>query len=78
MIRTPSLAPTPVPTMTAVGVASPSAQGHATTSTATPNRSPNSAGPSRSYQLRGIARVAASAVHTITATHATTTTPSTK
>ena len=34
-IRMPACAPRPVPTMIAVGVASPSAQGHAITSTAT-------------------------------------------
>ena len=37
LISTPFWAPTPVPTMTAVGVASPSAHGHAMTSTAIAN-----------------------------------------
>ena len=35
--RMPRLAPTPLPTMTAVGVARPSAHGHAMTSVAAPN-----------------------------------------
>mmetsp|Transcript_10714 Transcript_10714/g.44942 ORF Transcript_10714/g.44942 Transcript_10714/m.44942 type:complete len:360 (+) Transcript_10714:382-1461(+) len=37
LMRIPFVAPTPVPTITAVGVARPSAQGHAVTSTETPN-----------------------------------------
>lgn len=41
LIRMPCAAPTPVPTMTAVGVARPSAQGHAMTRTAMPNSSAN-------------------------------------
>ena len=41
LIRIPLAAPTPVPTMTAVGVARPSAQGQAMTSTAMPNRRAN-------------------------------------
>ena len=36
-MRTPFVAATPVPTMTAVGVARPSAHGHAMTITAMPN-----------------------------------------
>lgn len=39
LISTPWEAPTPVPTMTAVGVARPRAQGQATTSTDMPNSS---------------------------------------
>ena len=37
LMRMPSCAPTPVPTMTAVGVARPSAQGHEMTITLMPN-----------------------------------------
>ena len=36
-MRIPFDAPTPVPTITAVGVASPKAHGHAVTRTETPN-----------------------------------------
>ena len=42
LIRTPNLAATPVPTITAVGVASPSAQGHATTNVDIPKLRANS------------------------------------
>ena len=38
LIRIPFVAPTPVPTITAVGVASPNAHGQETTRTVTPNR----------------------------------------
>lgn len=41
LMRTPWAAPNPVPIITAVGVASPSAQGHAITSTAMENSSAN-------------------------------------
>ena len=58
LIRMPCEAATPVPTMTAVGVARPSAQGHAMTSTAMPNSSANrnalcpSGSQSAGYQCR--------------------------
>ena len=41
LIRMPSWAPTPVPTMTAVGVARPRAQGHEITTTLMPNSEAN-------------------------------------
>lgn len=41
LIRTPNEAAMPVPTITAVGVAKPSAQGHATTSAEIPKLNAN-------------------------------------
>mmetsp|Transcript_25611 Transcript_25611/g.77208 ORF Transcript_25611/g.77208 Transcript_25611/m.77208 type:complete len:349 (-) Transcript_25611:275-1321(-) len=53
LTSTPMRAPTPVPTMTAVGVARPSAQGHATTTTDTPNRSAKRNGSRSSSHVSG-------------------------
>mmetsp|Transcript_23783 Transcript_23783/g.44689 ORF Transcript_23783/g.44689 Transcript_23783/m.44689 type:complete len:233 (-) Transcript_23783:1643-2341(-) len=55
LISTPFLAPTPVPTMTAVGAARPSAQGQAMTSVAMANMKLNMSSPSSSYQSFGTA-----------------------
>jgi hypothetical protein len=49
----PALAPTPVPTMIAVGVARPSAQGQAITSTATAFTIPASISPANASQSSG-------------------------
>mmetsp|Transcript_49854 Transcript_49854/g.128276 ORF Transcript_49854/g.128276 Transcript_49854/m.128276 type:complete len:278 (+) Transcript_49854:1586-2419(+) len=55
LYSTPNLAPTPVPTMTAVGVAKPSAHGHATTNVEMANTSANTNPPYGAVQLEGSA-----------------------
>lgn len=56
LIRTPFLAPTPVPTITAVGVARPKAQGQATTVTATAESSAKRKGSAAVLPASGSAR----------------------
>mmetsp|Transcript_2845 Transcript_2845/g.9564 ORF Transcript_2845/g.9564 Transcript_2845/m.9564 type:complete len:314 (-) Transcript_2845:505-1446(-) len=55
LTSTPCRAPTPVPTMTAVGVARPNAQGHATTTTDTAKSSAKRNGSRSSSQASGMA-----------------------
>ena len=78
LIRMPILAPRPVPTITAVGVARPSAHGHAMTSTVTANKNANKKSPSRSVHELGSASSVAAQNHAIHATVAMATTPGTK
>ena len=66
-IRTPSWAPRPVPTMIAVGVASPSAHGQAMTKTATAALIPSEAGPPKTSQLASVTAAATSTIGTKTA-----------
>merc|ERR1712100_132515 len=62
LIKIPSFAPTPVPTMTAVGVANPRAHGHAMTNTVTKNTKQNTTSPSSSVQDFGTEFVAFTAM----------------
>mmetsp|Transcript_13549 Transcript_13549/g.47361 ORF Transcript_13549/g.47361 Transcript_13549/m.47361 type:complete len:379 (-) Transcript_13549:1-1137(-) len=78
LIKTPCVAPRPVPTMTAVGVARPKAQGQATTTTATPKRKAKRNGPSSAYQARGMPPDVARASQIPNEASAAATTPATK
>ena len=62
LIKMPSFAPTPVPTITAVGVAKPKAHGHAMTKTVTKNTKQNTNSPSSSVQDFGTDEVAFTAM----------------
>ncbi len=63
--RMPFAAPRPVPTMTAIGVARPSASGHAMTNTVIVSVSANTAGwPSHPYQTANVATPATMAAST--------------
>mmetsp|Transcript_1164 Transcript_1164/g.4285 ORF Transcript_1164/g.4285 Transcript_1164/m.4285 type:complete len:455 (+) Transcript_1164:2769-4133(+) len=62
LIKIPSFAPTPVPTMTAVGVAKPKAHGHAMTNTVTKNTKQNTNSPSSSVHDFGTDVVAFTAM----------------
>jgi len=66
LIRIPRLAPRPVPTMIATGVARPSAHGQATISTATPAISPLPGPPLSSHQPAKVASASAITVGTKT------------
>mmetsp|Transcript_13548 Transcript_13548/g.47352 ORF Transcript_13548/g.47352 Transcript_13548/m.47352 type:complete len:571 (-) Transcript_13548:1496-3208(-) len=63
LIKTPCVAPRPVPTMTAVGVARPRAQGHATTTTETPKSMAKRSGLDSSSQSCGMAPEQARVYH---------------
>mmetsp|Transcript_8814 Transcript_8814/g.37270 ORF Transcript_8814/g.37270 Transcript_8814/m.37270 type:complete len:315 (+) Transcript_8814:2761-3705(+) len=65
LMSTPKRAPRPVPTITAVGVARPSAHGHAMTSTVMANRKENRNVPSLSVHAVGTAPAFAAANHAI-------------
>ena len=65
-MRIPSCAPRPVPTMSAVGVASPSAHGHAMISTATAAENAASASPVTTSQPASVASERASTIGTKT------------
>ncbi len=63
----PAFAATPVPTINAVGVASPSAQGQAITITETAAMMPEPKSPMSSHQARKLAKAMASTIGTKTA-----------
>ena len=65
LMSTPWRAPRPVPTITAVGVASPSAHGHAITSVVIANRNENRNVPSLALHASGTAPALAAANHAI-------------
>ena len=67
LIRMPSCAPRPVPTMIAVGVARPSAQGQAMMSTATAAVNASSTESPRTNQAARVTRAMVSTVGTNTA-----------
>ena len=67
LIRIPSCAPRPVPTISAVGVASPSAQGHAMMSTATEAVKASVGSPVSASQPTRVASESASTIGTKTA-----------
>ena len=67
LMRMPSCAPRPVPTMSAVGVASPRAQGHAMMSTATAAEKASPASPVTASQPASVAREMAITAGTNTA-----------
>ena len=66
LMRMPSCAPRPVPTMSAVGVASPSAHGHAMISTATAAENAAVASPVTTSQPTSVASESASTIGTKT------------
>ncbi len=65
-MRIPSCAPRPVPTMSAVGVASPSAHGHAMISTATAAENAAVASPVTTTQPASVASERTSTIGTKT------------
>lgn len=80
-MRMPSLAATPPPTITAVGVARPSAHGHAMTTTAHPNMKASSCPflrPQCVTHMRGTASMATAVAHTAHVRAASITTTGTK